>query len=70
MGAELEAKQRLFTVVGTAKHSTDRDDLKPGDFVEFRGSGAVIGIVYEGFADDTKIPTRIYRITCDFLELT
>nr|MBA2601139.1 hypothetical protein [Actinomycetota bacterium] len=69
MGEELEAKQTLFSVSGTNKHSTEKEDLKPGDFVAFKGSGAVVGIVYEGFADDTKIPTRIYRITCDNLEL-
>jgi hypothetical protein len=61
--------ESLFSVGGTTKHSTDKHDLKAGDRVEFRGSGAILSVVFEGFADVSKVPCRIYKITADNLEL-
>jgi hypothetical protein len=44
--------ESLFSVGGTTKHSTDKHDLKAGDRVEFRGSGAILSVVFEGPVTD------------------
>lgn len=69
MGKLSEVRDSLFSVSGTSKHSTTRD-LEPGQFVEFKGSGVVVGVSFEGFADDTKTPVRLFKVQCDYLELT
>lgn len=63
-----EVRDSLFSVSGTAKHSTTLD-LEPGQLLDFKGSGVVVGVSFEGFADDTKTPVRLFKIQCDYLEL-
>jgi hypothetical protein len=60
--------QDLFSIGSTNKHSTDME-LHPGQHVEFRGTGAVVGLLLEGFASDSAKPQRVYRIAADFVEL-
>ena len=60
--------QDLFSVGSTNKHATDKE-LRPGQHVEFKGSGAVIGLALEGFASETSKPQRVYRIAADYVEL-
>jgi hypothetical protein len=64
-----DVKESLFSVGGTNRHSTDKHDLEPGTKVEFKGSGAIVGIDYDGYASESTVPRRIYKITCDFLEI-
>jgi hypothetical protein len=64
-----QVTESLFSVSGTSRHSTDKHDLEAGQRVEFRGSGAILSVVFEGFADESKVPVRIYKVTADNLEL-
>jgi hypothetical protein len=64
-----EVKESIFSISNTSKHSTEKHDLEPGSPVEFRGSGAILSVVFEGYADDSKVPVRKYKITADFLEI-
>lgn len=61
-------KQDLFSLSGANKHSTDRE-LRPGQQVSGRFTGAVVGLKLEGFASDDKKPTRIYLVTADYVQL-
>lgn len=61
-------KQSLFSLSGANKHAADRE-LAPGQQVSGRFTGAVVGLSLEGFASETSEPTRIFKITADFVEL-
>jgi hypothetical protein len=69
-GMEFDPKKHdtLFTVTRTNKHSTEKN-LKEGEWVQFKGSGAVVGITYEGFGSKEEKPVRIYKISADILDL-
>jgi hypothetical protein len=61
-------KEHLFSLSGANKHATERE-LRPAQRVSGRFTGAVVGLALENFADESKVPTRVFKISADYVEL-
>jgi hypothetical protein len=60
----------LFSLTSANNHSVDEGtELKPGQYVEFRGSGTVIECVLKGFASDSQTPMRVYKVSVNHADL-